>query len=154
LEFTVARFLSTMESVVRLLQIRYHPNFKSQDTLLFAGSRDGIGLLRSIFHEWNGEDLDLIKSLHARGNIYLFSIVTLCLRRDMNRDSFVWSQGKGTWLISPAYQEQIIGLLDGLLEANTQGHQYLDKGNSAVQIMVSMNEHYPLPTVENSSPDS
>jgi hypothetical protein len=143
-----------MESVVRLLQIRYHPNFKSQDTLLLSGSRDDIDLLRSVFLGWNGEELDLIQYLQARRNVYLFSVSALCLRRDMKQDSFIWSQDKGTWLISPAHQEQIIGLLDGLLEANREGHQYLNKGGSAVQIMVSLNEDYPLPTVDSSSADS
>jgi hypothetical protein len=145
---------SNMEGVVRLLQIRYHPNFKSQDTLLFAGSRDDIDLLRSFFLGWNGEELDLIKYLQVRANVYLLSVSALCLRRDMKREFFIWSQGKGTWLISQAHQEQIIGLLDGLLEAKTEGHQYLDNGKSAVQIMVSMDEQYPLPTVENGSADS
>ena len=92
---------STMEGVVRLLQIRYHPNFKSQDTLLFAGGRDDIDLLRSFFLGWNGQELDLIKYLQVRGNVHLFSVSALCLRRDMKQDSFIWNQDKGTWLISP-----------------------------------------------------
>jgi len=32
----------TIKVVLTLLQIRYHPNFKGEDTLLFAGSRDDI----------------------------------------------------------------------------------------------------------------
>jgi len=139
--------------MVRSLQIRYHPNFKGNDTLLFAGARDDIDLLRSFFRQWTGEELDLIKYLQVREEAYLFSVSALLLRRDMKRDSFIWSQDKGTWLISQAHQEQIIGLLDGLLEASG-GHQYLDKGTTSVQIMVSLNEHYPLPTAENSSADS
>jgi hypothetical protein len=143
-----------MKGVERLLQVRYHPDFKSQDTLLFAGSWDDIDLLRSFFVGWDGEELDLIQYLQLRGKVYLFSVSGLCLRRDTKRDSFVWSRDKGTWLISEAHQEQIVGLLDGLLEMKTEGHQYLDDGKNAVQIVVSMNEHYPLPTVENSSADS
>jgi hypothetical protein len=139
--------------MVRSLQIRYHPNFKGHDTLLFAGERDDMDLLRTFFRQWTGEEIDLIKYLQVRENVYLFSVSALLLRRGMKRDSFIWSQDKGTWLISQAHQEQIIGLLDGLIETSG-GHQYLDKGTSSAQIIASLNEHYPLPTVENSSADS
>ena len=140
--------------MVTPLQIRYHPNFKGQDTLLFAGSRDDIDLLRSFFFGWNGDELDLIKYLQLRGKVYLFSVSTLCLRRDTKRDSFVWNRERGTWLISQAHQEQIIDLLDGLLAARTKGHQYLEPGEATVQIMASKDEDYPLPSAENSTADS
>ncbi len=90
------------------LQVRYHPNFKGQDTLLFAGSQDDIDLLRSFFFGWNGDELDLIAYLETRSKVNLFSISALCLRRDTKRDSFVWSRDRGTWLISEAYQQQIM----------------------------------------------
>src|SRR5580658_2888347 len=143
-----------MKGVERLLQARYHPDFKSQDTLLFAESWDDIDLLRSFFVGWDGEELDFIQYLQLRGKVYLFSVSGLCLRRDIKRDSFIWSRDKGTWLISEADQDQIVGFLDGLLEAKTEGHQYLEDDKATVQIMVSLNENYPLPTVENSSADS
>src|SRR5205085_5630113 len=103
--------------VVTPLQIRYEPNFKGGDTLLFAGSRDDIDFLRSLFIEWSGDELDLIKYLRLRGDVYLFSVSALWLRRDAGLDSFSWSRDRGTWLISQAYQEHIIDLLDGLQEA-------------------------------------
>ena len=71
-------FSFTIEVVLTLLQIRYHPNFKGEDTLLFAGSRDDIDLLRSFFFGWNGDELDLIAYLQTRGKVYLFSVSTLC----------------------------------------------------------------------------
>ena len=86
----------TMEGAVRLLQIRYHPKFKSEDTLLFAGSRDDIGLLRSFFLGWNGDELDLIEYLQERVTVYLFSVSALLLRRDIERDRVIWSSDKGT----------------------------------------------------------
>ena len=49
-----------------------------------------------------------------------FSVSTLRLRRDGERDSFAWSRGRGTWLISKAHQQQVIDLLDGLLAAHTK----------------------------------
>jgi hypothetical protein len=143
-----------MEGAVRLLQIRYHPKFKSEDTLLFAGSRDDIGLLRSFFLGWNGDELDLIEYLQERVTVYLFSVSALLLRRDIESDRFIWSRDKGTWSISRVGQEQIISLLDGLLEADAAGHQYLDDGKAAVQINASMDENYPLPTAENGGSDS
>lgn len=135
-----------MKGVERFLQIRYHSDFKSQDTLLFAGSWDEIDLLRSFFVGWDGEELDLIQYLQVRGKVYLFAVSGLCLRRDVKRDSLIWSRDGGAWLISQAHQGQIVGLLEGALKTKAEGHQYLDAGNSAVQIVVSMNENYPLPT--------
>jgi len=143
----------TIKVVLTLLQIRYHPNFKGEDTPLFAGSRDDIDLLRSFFFGWNGDELDLIAYLQTRGKVYLFSVSTLRLRRDAKRDSFSWSRDRGTWLISEAHQQQIIDLLDGLLAAQTKGHQYLEPGSARVQVMVSKDEDYPLPSAENSGTD-
>jgi hypothetical protein len=139
--------------VVTPLQIRYHPNFKGQETLLFAGSWGDIDLLRSFFLGWNGEEPDLIEYLQARGKVDLFSVSTLCLRRDTKQDSFVWNRDKGTWLISEAYQKQIVDLLEGLMFAQMKGHQYLEPGSARVQVMVSKDEDYPLPSAENSSVD-
>jgi hypothetical protein len=136
--------------MVTSLQIRYHPNFKGRDTLLFAGSQNDIDLLRSFFFGWNGDELDLIAYLQTRGKVYLFSISALRLRRDTKRDSFVWSRDRGTWLISETYQQQIIDLLDGLLAAQTKGHQYLEPGSARVQVVVSKDEDYPLLSAENS----
>ena len=67
-----------------MLQVAYCPNFKGQDTLLLAGSREDIEFFRSVFVEWNGEELDLIDSLQKRGKVQLFSVATICLRRDTN----------------------------------------------------------------------
>ena len=139
--------------MVTSLQVRYHPNFKGQDTLLFAGSQGDIDLLRSFFFGWNGDELDLIAYLQTRSKVNLFSISALCLLRGTKRDSFVWSRDRGTWLISKAYQQQIIDLLDGLLAAHTKGHQYLEPGSARVQVMVSKDEDYPLPSAENSGTD-
>ena len=136
-----------------MLQIAYHPNFKGQDTLLFAGLREDIEFFRSLFVGWNGNELDLIEYLQKRGEVQLFSVSTICLRRDAKRDSFVWNRDGGIWLISEAFQEQITGLLDGLLRAQTNGHQYLEPAGTHVQIMVSMNEGYQLPTACNSNAD-
>ena len=138
--------------MVTPLQISYHPNFKGQDTLLFAGARDDIDLLRSFFLGWNGDELDLIEYLQMRGKVYLFSVSTLCLRRDTRLDSFVWNRDKGTWLISKAYQEQIIDLLEGLMLAQPMGHQYLEPSSARVQVMVSKDEDYPLPSAETAAP--
>jgi len=142
-----------MKGVERLLSVRYDPDLRSQDTLLFADSWGHIDLLRSFFVGWDGEELDCIQYLQLRGKVYPFSVSGLCLRRNTKRDSFIWSRGKGTWLISEPHQEQIV-FWDGLLEVKTGGHQYLDDGKNAVQIMVFMNEDYPLPTSEISSADS
>ena len=122
------------------MQFRYHPNFRGDDTLLFAGSRDDIDLLRSFFLAWNGEDLDLIEYLQARCRTYVFSVRALCLQRATKADAFEWARDNGTWLVSQAHQKQIIGLLDGLLEEKAAGHQYLGPGGAAVQIMVSKDE--------------
>jgi len=128
-----------------VLQIRYHPKFKvSTDTLLFAGSRDEIDLLRSFFLVWNGEQVDLIGYLQGKTKVYLFAVSSFQLRRDTS-DAFTWRKDKGTWLISSEHQQTLIGLLDGLLNANDEGHQYLDDGTGPVQIMVSKDENYPLP---------
>jgi hypothetical protein len=56
----------------------------------------------------------------------------------------VWKRNGGVWLISEAFQRQITALLDGLLRAQTNGHQYLEPAGARVQIMVSMNEGYQL----------
>jgi hypothetical protein len=127
-----------------MLQIRFHPNFKSAATLLFAGSHADIARLRCVFLEWKGETLDLVKHLQEKGNIYLFSVAELHLQRTTKGKSFTWRDDKGKWLISKAYQEQIIGLLDGLLDSDKAGHQYFDVGESHIQIMVAKDE-YPLP---------
>jgi hypothetical protein len=37
--------------------------------------------------------------------------------------------------------------------AQTKGHQYLEPGSAHVQIMVSKDEDYPLPSAENNSAD-
>ena len=123
-----------------MLQIRYHQKFKGADTLLFAGSRDDIDLLRSFFLEWNGDNVDLIKYLQAQEKIYLLSVTAMHLKRDAQKDSFAWHQDSGTWLITTTYQKRIVGLLDGLLESNNEGHQYLNNGGS-VQIMVAKDEY-------------
>jgi hypothetical protein len=133
--------------VVAPLQIAYHPNFKSRHTLLFAGSRDSIDLLRSFFFGWNGDELDLIQYLQMQGEIHLFSVSMLCLRRDTEQNSFIWNQDRGTWRISEAYQRQILDLLDGLLSAEA-GHQYLETGCAHVQIIVSKDEGYALQSGE------
>jgi hypothetical protein len=94
-----------------------------------------------------GEDVDLVKYLQAQENVYLLSATALNLRCDARKGSFTWHDNNGTWLITPAYQKQIVGLLDGVLEANDEGHQYLDAGASPVQIMVARDE-YPLPSLD------
>jgi hypothetical protein len=128
------------------LQIRYHPDFKSSDTLLFAGSRGDIERLLSFFQKWNGEELDLLERLQAQEKLYLHSATELCLRRDKDRNDFIWKRDKGVWIVSKAYQDQIVGLLEGLLAGDNPGHQYLHYFNftGPVQIMVSKDE-YPLP---------
>jgi hypothetical protein len=129
-----------------MLQIRYHPEFKiSTNTLLFAGSRDDIDRIRSFFLGWNGEEIDLISHLQAQEKLYLFSVKSLRLQRTTKKTVFTWHGDRGTWFITLANQEQIIGLLDGLLEVNDKGHQYLADGEGPVQIMVSKDE-YPLPS--------
>src|SRR5262249_52436279 len=115
-----------------------------QDTLLFAGSREDIEFFRAFFIGWNGDELDLIEYLQKRGEFKLFSVSAIRLRRDTKQNSFVWKRNGGIWLISEAFQEQITGLLDGLLRAQTNGHQYLEPAGAHVQIMVSMNEGYQL----------
>jgi hypothetical protein len=72
-----------------------------------------------------------------------------CLCRVTQGDAFEWSGDNGTWLISQAHQEQIVGLLDGLLEEKAAGHQYLEPDSAAVQIMVSKDENNPWPAAEN-----
>jgi len=54
---------------------------------------------------------------------------------------------RGTWLISEAHQQQIIDLLDGLLAAQTKGHQYLELGSARVQVMFPRmrSTHCPQP---------
>jgi hypothetical protein len=128
------------------VQIRYHPNFKGDDTLLFAGSSDDIDLSRSFFLAWDGEDLDLIEYLQARCRTYACSVRALCLRRATKGDAFEWVRNSGTWLVSQVHQKQIVGLLDRLLEEKAAAHQYLEPDGAAVQIMVSKDENYPLPT--------
>jgi hypothetical protein len=137
-----------MDGAAQILQIRYCPKFKWEDTLLFAGSRDEIESLRSFFHEWSGDELDLIEYLRRQVTVHLFSVSALFLRRDIEQDCFVWDRGKGTWSISEAHQEKIVSLLDGLVKGHTAGHQYLEGGGATVQIMVSRDENYPLPEVE------
>ncbi len=127
-----------------MLQIRYLPTFKSSATLLFAGSHDDIARLRCIFLEWKGEKLDLIKLLKEKENVYLSSIVQLHLQLTAKGNSFTWRDDKGKWLISRAYQGQILGLFDGLLDTDKAGHQYFGVGGSLIQIMVAKDE-YPLP---------
>jgi hypothetical protein len=129
-----------------MLQIRFHLNFKSADTLLFAGSHDDIARLRGVFLEWKGEKLDLIKHLQANGNIYLFSVAELHLQPTTKGSSFTWHDGKGKWLISETYQEQIIALLDGLLGSDEAGHQYFDVSGSPIHIMVAKDEYAPPKT--------
>jgi len=116
------------------------------DTLLIAGTWADVDVLRSFFLGWNGEELELIKQLQTANQVYLFSASNLVLRRDYNRDEFRWSGDNGTWLISQNHQERVVDLLNGLLEANGAGHQYVEPDNSPVQIMVSKDEHYPLPS--------
>jgi hypothetical protein len=127
-----------------VLEIAYLPNFKGQDTLLFAGSREDIEVLRAFFVEWSGDEVDLIEYLQNLGVVKLISVSKICLRRALRRDSFVWKKNDGFWLISEAFQHQITGLLDGLVEAQTSGHQYLEPAGAHVQIMVSINEGYEL----------
>jgi hypothetical protein len=55
-----------------VVQIAYHPNFKGQDTLLFAGSREDIEFFRAFFIAWNGDELDVIEYLQKRGEVKLF----------------------------------------------------------------------------------
>lgn len=129
--------------MVPSLQIAYHPNFKSRDTLLFAGSRDGIDLLRSFFFAWNGDELDLIQHLRMQGDVQVFSVSMLYLRRDAEQDSLIWDRDRGTWRISERHQRTILDLLDGLL-SDEAGHQYLEPVSADMQIMVSKNEGYGL----------
>jgi len=127
-----------------MLQIRYHPAFKSADTLLFAGSQDDIARLRHFFLNWKGEEIDLIEILQAQEKLYVFSVTELHLGSAAKGSIFKWRDDKGTWLISKEYLEQMIGLLDGLLESSKPGHQYFDVSGSPVQIMIAKDE-YPLP---------
>jgi hypothetical protein len=126
-----------------MLQIRYHLKFKGSDTLLFAGSRDDIDLLHSFFLGWKGEEVELVQRLQAREKLYLASVAALRLQHG-SKDSFTWQRDNGTWVITAGSQQQIIGLLEGLLESNDEGHQYLDSGESPIQIIVAKDE-YPLP---------
>ena len=126
-----------------MLQIRYHLNFKGKDTLLFAGSRDDIDLLHSFFLRWKGEEVELVQRLRTHEKLYLASVTALRLQRG-SRNSFTWQRDHGTWVITTGNQDLIIGLLEGLLEANDEGHQYLDSGESSIQIIVAKDE-YPLP---------
>jgi hypothetical protein len=87
--------------------------------LLFAGSREDIEFFRSFFVGWNGDELDLIDSLQKRGKVQRVSVSRICLRRDTKSDSFAWNRGGGIWLMSEAFQRQIIGLLDGLVRTKT-----------------------------------
>jgi hypothetical protein len=131
-------------TIKAVLQIAYLPNFKSQHTLLFAGSREDIEFFRAFFVEWSGDELDLIEYLQKRGVVRLGSVSKICLRRAPKQDSFAWKNNDGVWLISEPFQDQITGLLDGLVRAQANGHQYLEPAGAHVQIMVSIDEGYQL----------
>jgi len=124
-----------------MLQIRYHPNFKGANTILFAGHQPDIELLRKFFFKWQGETVDLITALKDEKHLYLFSVKKLKLTRSPNRGSINWNEEQGEWLISQPYQEQILSLLDGLLTTGDKGHQYLDTGSGNVQVMVAKDEY-------------
>jgi hypothetical protein len=129
-----------------MLQIRYHQNFKGNDTLLFAGSAADLKRLHTFFQEWSGEEVDLIERLQAKEKLYLHSVKAIHLKTTTKYCGLNWNVDTGTWIISVPYLETMIGELEGLLETSVPGHQYFDypglTGN--IQIMVAKDE-YPLP---------
>jgi len=87
-----------MKGVERLLSVRYDPDLRSQDTLLFADSWGHIDLLRSFFVGWDGEELDCIQYLQLRGKVYPFSVSGFVCAGIQNEILLFGAEAKGRGL--------------------------------------------------------
>jgi len=125
-----------------MLQVRYHPNFKTKNTLLFAGTGDELRDLLNFFEQWNGQSADLLEYLRSQRPIFTLAVASLQIQRD-KKSGLRWKGDKGTWFVSQKHQNVIKGLLDGLLATNSPGHQYLEDSVSPLQIIAAKDE-YPL----------
>ena len=126
-----------------MLQVHYFENFKGAPTLLLAGARPDIERLLGIFRTWTGKRVDVAESLGQDIGIQLDGMSKLVLDRSLAGPSSVAEMIGDIceWRVSDSWQERVAGLLQGLAESESTAHQYLDSGETSVQILCSNNEY-------------
>lgn len=116
-------------SVNNMLRIRYHADFKFRPTLLFAGAASDVSRILEVIRQGDGEEIDLVQQLRpsAEGGAAGDRVTRLRLSREKTgKDSYLeWTNDHGIWWISRSGQLRIVGLLEGLKDSASSGHQYL-----------------------------
>lgn len=129
-----------------MLQVRYHSNFKGGPTLLFAGSSGDLESLIAFFREWDGREVSLLERLKGSGETYVNGVrELLVLGTSDSAGRLAWTRDVGRWTVARSAIPRIVDLLEGLTQAKSPGHQYLDSGSDEIQIICSKDE-YPVPS--------
>lgn len=126
-----------------MLNICYFEKFKGVPTLLFAGSRTDMEKLFEFFRTWTGERVDIAEALGQGTEIRLGEVFKLVLDRSSSGPSSVAEMVGGIceWRVSDSWKDVVAGLLQGLVESESASHQYLDSGETGLQILCTKDEY-------------
>ena len=123
------------------MHVVYLENYHGSSAIVFSGGRKSMQILRDIFVEFDKRKtkVDLISEFNKFEPCALLKVSGVHLgQRDPSKVQ--WEDGLLTWFLSDASLDKIVGLLDGLLEQDEPGHQYIETDFSPVQIVCSKDE--------------
>jgi hypothetical protein len=126
-----------------VLRIELRESFKGSPTLLMSGAKSDIEGLRDLLVSWSGSRADLAASAGDALEIELVGLRKVILDVSPNGPaSFATLTGDVCeWRISDSWRGTLIGLLDGLVDADGAAHQYLDSDETKLQIVCSRDEY-------------
>lgn len=127
-----------------MMQIKYYVAFyESRSALIFHGNKDQIGELRDLFLNWNKIDTEILTELSYKIRIVNNNIeaINLHYTDKYGYNHVEYDHSSINWTLDQHEVTQIVGLLDGLMQSDDPGHQYLNDATGPIDVIASMNEN-------------
>jgi hypothetical protein len=125
-----------------MIQVGYFSDFKGAPALVIAGVAADFERLADALVRSEREEVNLIETLRREGHqVHLANLSDLKISPHATRTKLSISGASAHWEITDAYATRLIGLISGLKERHSPGHQYLESGSADVQIILSKDEY-------------
>jgi len=124
------------------MQIIYMDSYHGQKSVIIAGDRKAIQMLRNVFSLQDAPIGSLLMKIghdeaKFKGGISELNVYTATYDDVISKDS------KLEWFISDESIRFCLGLVDGLLSSSDSGHQYVYSRPINIQIVISKDEYPP-----------